>query len=306
MMDSSILNRLKKNYQKISRWAEKNNITAFRIYDRDIPEYQFILDFYDGFGVMYDKSNPELIPRDLEHRIQFESALDSLPFEWKGFFKKERRKQEGIHQYSKLSTDKQTLVVHEGAAKFQVNLSDYIDTGLFLDHRSLRYKIYKTSKNKRVLNLFCYTGSFSVMAALGGGSTTSIDLSNTYLDWAKDNFKLNKISGPHQFIEADILDLLPQHKEQYDIVILDPPTFSNSKKMTSNFEVQRDHMTLVESAMTLLKNDGRLYFSNNKRDFKLDPQVSKIYDTKDITLDTIPIDFHDKKIHRCFEISHKA
>lgn len=302
----TIKNRLKKNFEKISKWAQKNNIDAFRIYDRDIPEYPFILDFYKSHFVIYDKSNP-LIERDKEHFTLFQSVVKLIWGENITLFIKQRRKQEGTEQYEKLDSKKVELVVQEGKAKFLVNLSDYLDTGLFLDHRPLRYQIFKKSKGKKLLNLFCYTGSFSVLAALGGATTTSVDMSKNYIEWAKANFKLNNIDlNQHHFICEDIFQVLSQIHEKFDFIILDPPTFSNSKKMLNDFEVERDQVFLIESCIPLLKEDGILYFSNNKRKFKLAPEIFEKYSISNITSQTIPIDFHDQKIHHCFEIKKLA
>jgi 23S rRNA (cytosine1962-C5)-methyltransferase/23S rRNA (guanine2445-N2)-methyltransferase / 23S rRNA (guanine2069-N7)-methyltransferase len=300
-----IKNRIKKNYDKISKWAQKNQIEAYRIYDRDIPEYPFILDFYKDNLVVYDKSNP-YIERDKEHFVEFQQALKALWNEKFPLFIKLRKKQEGTDQYEKLDTKKVELVVNEGKAKFLVNLSDYLDTGLFLDHRPLRYNVSKKCAGKKLLNLFCYTGSFSVLAALGGAETTSVDMSKNYIEWCKQNFKINNIDlSQHEFICEDIFKAFEQIKQSYDYIILDPPTFSNSKKMLQDFEVEKDQVFLVESCMKLLKPEGTLYFSNNKRKFKIADEISEKYSVKNITPQTIPIDFHDQKIHHCFEIKKK-
>lgn len=299
----AILNRLMKNYDRIFPWAKRNHVEAFRIYDRDIPEFPFILDLYKDIGIIYDKSNP-LIARDKVHFEDFQEAVQTLWPEWKHCFVKERRRKEGQEQYERIDKKEFKITVQEGKALFHVNVSDYLDTGLFLDHRNLRHKVFKTAKGKHVLNLFCYTGAFSVQAALGGAKTTSIDMSNTYIEWSKENFRLNKIPlEQHIFHSANVMDILPTLKDRYDMIILDPPTFSNSKKMVDSFEVERDQTPLIEACMNLLKETGILYFSCNKRTFKLDPEITAKYQVKNITKDTIPMDFHDQKIHRCFEIS---
>lgn len=301
-----IANRLRKNYDRISPWAKRNQVEAFRIYDRDIPEYPFILDLYKDVGVIYDKSNP-MIARDKTHFEYFQTAVKNLWPDWQHCFVKQRRRQEGQDQYERLDEKEFKITVFEGKAQFYINLSDYLDTGLFLDHRTLRYKIFKTSKGKKLLNLFCYTGAFSVHAALGGAQTTSIDMSKNYIEWAQNNFKLNKIDlSQHQFIAANVMDVLPTLTEKFDIIILDPPTFSNSKKMVDSFEVERDQVGLVKSCMKLLNQNGILYFSCNKRTFRLAPELSAQYQVKDISKETIPMDFHDLKIHRCFEINSIA
>lgn len=298
----AILNRLKKNFDRISPWAARNHVEAFRIYDRDIPEFPFILDLYKNIGVIYDKSNP-LIARDKIHFEKFKKAVKTQWPDWKHVFVKQRRRQEGQDQYERLDQKEFKITVLEGKAQFHVNLSDYLDTGLFLDHRSLRYKVFKTAKGKTLLNLFCYTGAFSVQAALGGAITTSIDMSRNYIEWAQENFKLNKIDlRPHTFLAANVLEILPNMNQKFDVIVLDPPTFSNSKKMVDSFEVERDQVGLVDMCMRLLSESGILYFSCNKRTFKIASEIIEKYQVKNITKDTIPMDFHDQKIHHCFEI----
>jgi 23S rRNA (cytosine1962-C5)-methyltransferase/23S rRNA (guanine2445-N2)-methyltransferase / 23S rRNA (guanine2069-N7)-methyltransferase len=218
---------------------------------------------------------------------------------------KKRERQEGLKQYEKLDQKDQTFTVKESQATFKVNLYDYLDTGLFLDHRPMRQKIYKTVSGKKFLNLFCYTGSVSVFAALAGAKTTSVDMSQTYLGWAQENFALNNIpSDQHSFINANVLEWLDrnQGKPAFDVIFLDPPTFSNSKKMTDSFDVERDQELLVNECMSMLEPGGVLYFSNNKRKFHLSPAIKEQYKVRDITEESIPQDFHDKKIHVCFEI----
>ncbi|MCK6598469.1 MAG: class I SAM-dependent methyltransferase [Bdellovibrionaceae bacterium] len=301
----TIKNRLLKNFEKISKWASKHQIEAFRIYDRDIPEYPFILDFYKNHFVIYDKSSP-YIERDKLHFEYFLKAISIIWGEKAPVFIKQRKKQEGTEQYEKLKNDKVELTIQEGKAQFLVNLSDYLDTGLFLDHRPLRYHVFKKSKNKKVLNLFCYTGAFSVLAALGGATTFSVDMSKNYMEWCKNNFLLNNLPlNEHHFLCEDIFKAFNQINDTFDIIILDPPTFSNSKKMDSAFEVEEDQTLLIEKVTKWLKPDGVLYFSNNKRKFKLETSIIEKYSVRNITSETIPIDFHDQKIHHCFEIRNK-
>ena len=214
-----------------------------------------------------------------------------------------------MNQYEKISETDQSFVVQETQARFKVNLNDYLDTGLFLDHRPIRQKIFQQSKDKSILNLFCYTGSISVFAALAGGVTTNVDMSKTYINWAQDNFLLNEIDlGKHQFVIANALQWMNENRDiaKYDIIFLDPPTFSNSKKMVDTFEIERDQGFLIDNAMSMLSAGGILYFSNNKRRFKIDERFLADYVVKDITEESIPQDFHDKKIHVCYEIRAKA
>nr|BFD64467.1 class I SAM-dependent methyltransferase [Bdellovibrio sp. HM001] len=302
-----IKNRLEKNFKKLKSWAERHQIEAFRLYDRDIPEYPYIVDIYKDHYLIYDKS--DLRDKDKNHLPHVQEALKTL-------FKcddskvviKKRERQEGLKQYEKLDAKEDTFVVRESQALFKVNLYDYLDTGLFLDHRPMRQKVFKTVQGKRFLNLFCYTGSVSVFAALGGARTTSVDMSQTYLRWAQDNFQLNNIDlDGHSFINADVLEWLRTQKNSntFDVIFLDPPTFSNSKKMEDTFEVERDQDFLVDSCMQMLAPEGVLYFSNNKRKFKISDNILSKYRVKEITTESIPQDFHDKKIHNCFEIRSK-
>lgn len=303
-----IKNRLEKNLKKLKPWAQRAKIEAYRIYDRDIPEYPYIVDIYGEFILVYDKSDPikDANKNHLPEILQAIESLFNIPTD--KVIVKKRERQEGTSQYNKLAETKNYFTVRESQALFKVNLHDYLDTGLFLDHRPMRYKIYKTSKDKKVLNLFCYTGSVSVFAALGGGTVTSVDMSNTYIQWAKENFTINNIDiNKHEFITENAIEWLDQYKnlKKYDVIFLDPPTFSNSKKMTDEFEVERDQNFLVNCCMEMLSLEGVLYFSNNKRKFKISPEILATYSVKDITTETIPQDFHDQKIHHCFELRKK-
>ncbi len=300
-----IKNRLEKNLKKLKPWADRQKIEAWRLYDRDIPEYPFIVDVYKDHYVVYDKSDFYL-DKDKNHLPHLMNALMTLfKCDENKIVHKKRERQEGLNQYEKLAAKNEIFAVRESQALLNVNLYDYLDTGLFLDHRPMRQKIFKSAQNKQFLNLFCYTASVSVFAALGGAKTTSVDMSQTYLFWAQENFKLNNISiENHSFINANVLEWLSEHSQKlsFDIIFLDPPTFSNSKKMTDSFEVERDQDFLVESCMNMLSPEGILYFSNNKRKFKLTQALLSKYKVKDITEESIPQDYHDKKIHNCFQI----
>ncbi len=300
-----IKNRLEKNLKKLKIWSERNKIEAYRLYDRDIPEYPFIVDVYKDHYVIYDKSDA-FVDKDKNHLPHVVEALrEVFNCDDNKIIIKKRERQEGLNQYEKTGETSERFIVRESQGEFYVNLQDYLDTGLFLDHRPMRYKIFKSVRQKKFLNLFCYTGSVSVFAALGGAHTTSVDMSQTYISWAKDNFKLNKLDpNQHEFINANALEWLESANPQtkYDVIFLDPPTFSNSKKMSSSFEVEEDQEFLVAKCMNILAPGGVLYFSNNKRKFKLSPVLLQEYNVKDITAETIPQDFHDSKIHNCFEI----
>ncbi len=305
-----IQNRIEKNNKKLQAWADKNQIEAYRVYDRDIPEFPFILDRYKDFFVIYDKS--QKIDEEKNHLpLMIEATKKYFNTTDERIIIKKRQKQKGLEQYQKLDEKNEKIVIKENGIPLFVNLWDYLDTGLFLDHRPIRYQILKKSKAQKFLNLFCYTGSVSVMAAMGGALTYSVDMSKNYLEWAKENFELNKLpSKNHFFYEEDVLQFIeqapqwPDFASSFDSIFLDPPTFSNSKSMKTDFDVERDQDLLIKQVMKLLKPDGILYFSNNKRDFKLSTELKTLYRIKDITAQTIPIDFHDQKIHHCFEVRY--
>lgn len=302
-----IKNRLDKNSKKLKSWSQRHQIEAFRLYDRDIPEYPFIVDIYKDHFLIYDKS--EFIDKDKNHLPHVMDALKALfKCSDEQIVLKKRERQEGLKQYEKLDGKNLTFTVRESQALFKVNLYDYLDSGLFLDHRPMRQKVFKNAAGKKFLNLFCYTGSVSVFAALAGARTTSVDMSQTYLRWAQDNFELNNLPlAEHSFINADVLEWLRSQSKTptFDMIFLDPPTFSNSKKMEDVFEVEKDQEFLVEACMQMLTPGGILYFSNNKRKFKLSENILAKYLVKDLSEESIPQDFHDKKIHVCFEIRAK-
>lgn len=304
-----IKNRLEKNYKKLKAWSLRHQIEAFRLYDRDIPEYPYIVDIYKDHFLIHDKSDVVMDAGKnyLPHVVDALKALFKVSEE--KIILKKRVRQEGTQQYEKLDRREETFVVRESQAQLLVNLHDYLDTGLFLDHRPMRQKIFKSVQSKDFLNLFCYTGAVSVFAALGGArSTTSVDMSQTYLNWAQENFKLNQIPlEGHAFVNENALEYLHlmQGRASFDVIFLDPPTFSNSKKMDEAFEVEKDQDFIVNKSMGLLRPGGILYFSNNKRKFRLSETIREKYQVRDISKDSIPQDFHDQKIHHCFEISHK-
>lgn len=304
-----IKNRIEKNIKKIKSTFSKNNIEAYRVYDRDIPEYPYIIDIYKDQCLIHDKTDP-IKDKDKNYLPEVLQAIkDIFQVSDEQINIKKRERQEGVQQYEKLDNSGKRFVIRENQAQFYVNLKDYLDTGLFLDHRPIRQIIYKEAAEKNFLNLFCYTGSVSVFAALGGARTTSVDMSQTYLNWAMDNFNLNQIDfGSHKFIRSDVLDWLKEHRFQskYDLIFLDPPTFSNSKKMEDYFEVEKDQEFIIHSCMQMLRPGGVLYFSNNKRKFRLSQEISEKYIVKDISTKTIPMDFHDMKIHNCYKMTHKT
>ena len=303
----TIQNRIEKNYKHRAKWARKEGLEAFRIYELDIPEFPFIVDLYKDFAVIFEKRDDEIDAEKFDHFNFIISAVKqvlNLPEE--KIIIKSRMKQKGTVQYERLEERNEFIGVKEYQANYLVNLYDYLDTGLFLDHRPMRQMIFNEAQGKKFLNLFSYTGTVSVMAALGGAShVTSVDLSSTYQDWARKNFEHNKISmKEHNFIVQNALDYLQKAVNKFDLIFLDPPTFSNSKKMEDDFEVEKDQIVLVKNCLKLLNPNGTLYFSNNKRKFKLDPSILDMAAVQDITEKTIPIDFRDRKIHHCYKITN--
>lgn len=302
-----IFNRLQKNYKRLKKWANRLELEAYRLYDRDIPEYPYIVDLYGDSVVVFERIHWEIDANKSEHKEHLLLALEQLfSIKRDKIIYKERQRQSGTEQYTKLSRTNKRLEIKEHQAKFLVNLHDYLDTGLFLDHRPLRQIIFKEAADKTVLNLFSYTGSISVMAALGGGTVTSVDMSGTYMEWAKDNFKLNGIDlAKHYFVQDNALEYLAHEQSEFDLIVLDPPTFSNSKRMEETFDVERDQLYLIHLTMGLLAQSGVLYFSTNKRKFKLHKEIEERYNVVDISKRTIPEDFHDQSIHSCYKITKK-
>ncbi len=311
---NALQNRISKNIKKLKSYLSKNGITAFRLYNKDIPEYPYLIDIYDQHVVVYEqgkKLDEEETPIRQQHQDDIAKALTEIcgiPPERQHF--KVREKQKGSQQYRPLDpTSSDFFVIAEPPFKFLVNMERYLDTGLFLDHRPLRQHLLTISQNKKVLNLFCYTGSLSVAAAKGGGMVTSVDMSRTYLDWAYENFLINDLDPKrHSFEQADVLHDLTirkEKKEKFDLILLDPPSFSNSKRMEEDLDIERDHALLVRDCMQLLNPGGQLFFSTNKRRFELHTLVTGAYQVKEISQWTIPQDFHHSNIHRAFIITHK-
>lgn len=301
-------NRLQKNLQHLQKWAKRNTIHCYRIYDADLPEYAFAIDLYNDYAVLQEYTAPASIPAHIAERrsldvIQIVPAILKIPNNH--LVVKKRTQQKGTQQYQKMAQTNNFMTVVEGDALLQVNLQDYLDTGVFLDHRLLRLRFAKLAAGTRFLNCFCYTATASIHAALAGAITTNIDLSNTYLNWAQENFRLNDIDvNRHQFVQFDCLQWLQLSRDRFDVIFLDPPSFSNSKRMQGTLDIQRDHEQLIDAAMKLLDKGGILYFSTNLRQFKLAQAIYERYQVKDISAQTIDVDFkRDKRIHHCFIIS---
>lgn len=310
-----IANRLKKNLKKLRSMLKHYDTNAYRIYNKDIPEYPYYIDIYHNIAIVYERGKKFSDPHKLyqlqqQKKQDIQMALkEVLGFDETSIYFKERIKQKGYNQYesSGLLQDKTDIQVREGNAKFIINPIKYLDTGLFLDHRNLRQKIYQMSAEKKVLNLFSYTGSFAIQALLGGANEViNVDLSNSYLNWFIKNAQLNNISPEkYQNIQTDILSWLdksPSWHQFFDIIILDPPSFSNSKSMTHILDIQKDHEKLIKKSMLFLKSGGVLYFSTNKLKFSLAAPLHQIFKIKEITQWTIPLDFNKSKIHQTFKI----
>ena len=309
-------NRLAKQLKHLRGWAKAGGITCFRLYERDIPEFPAIVDWYDGDVVVwvYNRTRddtPEKV-RAFEDLCE-EEILDGLQVPGARLHMKYRgRIKDRSEQYDRVDDRGVVRTVEEQGLRFEVNLSDYLDTGLFLDHRKTRSIIRHYAKGKRVLNLFAYTGSFTVYARAGGAiATTTVDMSKTYQDWTKRNLELNgfAVDGAlHRLVHADCLQFLeagPAPGERYDYIVLDPPTFSNSKRMEADsFAVDRDWPRLVEMATRWLADDGWLYFSTNSRQLKWDDaQVPAGYLAREISERTVPEDFRNRRIHRCWTVT---
>lgn len=306
-----VANRIKKNLRKLVTWLKTAETNAYRVYDADLPEYAAAVDLYDGRVHVQEYAAPKTIPDDVAQR-RLRELLNAVAYvlavPQKHIAVKTRQRNRGTQQYEKFDEGGEFFVVNEGQAKFWVNLRDYLDTGLFLDHRPLRKRLFDEARGKRFLNLFCYTASATVHAALGGAAqSVSVDMSNTYLDWAERNFALNAISRDrHQLVQADCLKWLNQCRQGFDLIMLDPPTFSNSKRMEGVLDIQRDHVALIRRCVELLNAKGKLYFSTNLRSFKLDSAALEDLSVDDISADTIDLDFaRNTKIHRCFLIQQK-
>ncbi len=310
-------NRLAKNAKALRSWAEKEGVTCYRLYDADMPEYSFAIDRYqqaDSDRVwiyVQEYAAPRTIDAEAVQRRRNE-ALAAIPgtlgVPAEQIHLRMRRRTTRGEQYQKLGEAAQFWLVAEGGLRFWVNFTDYLDTGLFLDHRITRARLREHADSARFLNLFAYTGSATVYAAAGRArSTTTVDMSATYLDWARRNLAVNGFSGrEHEFVQADCIAWLKEAvaaRVRYDVIFLDPPTFSNSKRMVDVHDVQRDHAELVDRCMALLAPAGLLVFSTNAQRFKFDPALAERYATRDISRETLPRDFaRNAKIHQCYEI----
>ncbi|VTM95698.1 bifunctional 23S rRNA (guanine(2069)-N(7))-methyltransferase RlmK/23S rRNA (guanine(2445)-N(2))-methyltransferase RlmL [Raoultella planticola] len=304
-------NRLRKNLKKYEKWARQEGIECYRLYDADLPEYNVAIDRYGEWVVVQEYAPPKTVDAHKARQRLFDiiaATISVLGIAPNKLVLKTRERQKGKNQYQKMAEKGDFLEVQEYNARLWVNLTDYLDTGLFLDHRIARRMLGQMSKGKDFLNLFAYTGSASVHAGLGGArSTTTVDMSRTYLEWAERNLRLNGLTGrAHRLMQADVLGWLRESDEQFDLIFIDPPTFSNSKRMEDAFDVQRDHLRLMTDLKRLLRKGGTIMFSNNKRGFRMDHDGLAQLGLKaqEITQKTLSQDFaRNRQIHNCWLIT---
>ncbi|MDG6452921.1 bifunctional 23S rRNA (guanine(2069)-N(7))-methyltransferase RlmK/23S rRNA (guanine(2445)-N(2))-methyltransferase RlmL [Glaesserella parasuis] len=305
-------NRLTKNIKKIEKWAIQQGLDAYRLYDADLPEYNLAVDRYGDHIVVQEYAAPKNIDENKARKRLLDAVSATLyvtGVETNKLVLKVRQRQKGTNQYEKLANKGDYFFVNEYGARLWVNLTDYLDTGLFLDHRLTRKMVGEMAKGKTFLNLFAYTGSATVHAALNGAkSTTTVDMSNTYLNWAEQNLELNNISlRNHRLHQADCLQWLADCRERFELIFVDPPTFSNSKRMENSWDIQRDHIALMKQLKRILTANGTIVFSNNKRGFKMDfDSLAELGLTaENISHKTLPLDFErNPHIHNCWIVKH--
>jgi 23S rRNA (cytosine1962-C5)-methyltransferase len=303
-------NRLVKVFKHRLKQAKRQQVGCYRVYDHDLPEFPFCIELYEDKVYLAEYLRRHGMT-DEEHDawldacLQLISEIVEIPV-GRIYVRQRKRMSHREGQYEKIDEKQEFFTVMENGLKFQVNLTDYLDTGLFLDHRLTRQMVRELSKDKQVLNLFCYTGSFSVYAAAGGAAkVVSVDLSKTYLNWAEDNFVINRFkdAARYQFVHADVkqyLKTLPA--ESFDLVVIDPPTFSNSKRMKDFLDIQRDHAELLNDVLAATRKGGIVYFSTNFTRFILDTAAIKASEIKDITKATTPFDFEGKLKRWCYRL----
>ncbi|AIJ09639.1 MULTISPECIES: bifunctional 23S rRNA (guanine(2069)-N(7))-methyltransferase RlmK/23S rRNA (guanine(2445)-N(2))-methyltransferase RlmL [Edwardsiella] len=305
-------NRLRKNLKKFDKWARQEGLTCYRVYDADLPEYNVAVDRYGEKIVVQEYAPPKSVDAQKARQRLFDvvSVTQSvMGVSGNNLILKTRERQKGKSQYEKLAQKGEFMEVQEYGARFWVNLTDYLDSGLFIDHRIARRTLGEMSRGKDFLNLFAYTGSASVYAGLGGArSTTTVDMSRTYLEWAERNLRLNGLTGrQHRLVQADCLSYLHHCEDKFDLIFIDPPTFSNSKRMEGTFDVQRDHLDLMRDLARILRPGGTIMFSNNKRGFKMDlAGLAQLgLQAQEITERTRSADFaRNRQIHNCWLVTH--
>lgn len=304
---SALLNRLDKNQRQLGKWARREGLEAYRLYDRDMPEFPLAIDRYgEALHVQVFERKRNLDDAQIEALSA--ALLDHFELTPIQLAIKTRKRQRGLSQYEKLTEHAPSFKVRERHLQFEVNLHRYLDTGLFLDHRDTRHRIGQMAHGKTFLNLFAYTGSFTAYAAAAGAKrSVTVDMSKTYQAWSARNLAHNGLSDPdkHQLVQADVLAFLQRMREartRFDLIVLDPPSFSNSKRMQNSFDVQRDQLALLKDTLSLLTSGGTLLFSNNRQGFTLNPQVSELAEVEEITERTVPRDFQRHRPHRCWEL----
>jgi 23S rRNA (cytosine1962-C5)-methyltransferase len=304
----ALINRVAKNQRHLAKWARREGLEAYRLYDRDIPEFPFAIDRYGSWLHVQQFDRRRELPSEL---------LDDLPVRLAERFGlpasqvilKQRQRQRGTLQYEKTGRTAPSFTVRERGLRFEVNLGRYLDTGLFPDHRETRRWVGEHTAGKTLLNLFAYTGSFTVYAAAGNARrTVTVDMSRTYQDWSRRNLVHNRLDDRtrHHFVQADVLTFIERmaaEKARFDLVVLDPPSFSNSKRMQATFDVQRDHPDLLRKTLRLLAPGGTLVFSNNRQGFRLDPVIASLANVEEATHWTVPADFSRHQPHRCWLLS---
>ena len=307
-----LVNRVKKNAKHRRKWARREGITCYRLYDRDIPELPLVIDDYEGrlHAAVFIHDDMNVDEGEALCRQWLAQVAEGLGLNPDDAVLKVRARQRGKQQYTKRDRREERVEVGEAGLKFWVNFHDYLDTGLFLDHRNTRERVSEEARGKRFLNLFAYTGSFTVHAAAGGAAeTTTVDSTQSYLSWAQDNLTLNRFEGPeHRFERADVRAFLSDEAmkirrgtyPRYDLVVLDPPTFSNSKNAHLPFDVRRHHAELFDGLYEVMTQGGVLYFSNNASRFSLDAVLDQHWEITEITEESVPLDFKQKRPHRCW------
>lgn len=303
-------NKLQKNLKNLKPWLKQAGVECYRLYDADIPTFAVAVDMYGEHVFLQEYRADATIDQNIAKQRFYQAIYQihrTLGVKYENIHTRVRQRQKGKDQYQKENDKNNFHVISEFEAKFYVNFDDYLDTGIFLDHRKIRQLVAKASKNKSLLNLFSYTCTASVHAALKDAKTTSVDMSNTYLEWGKNNFELNGLDHKkHEFIQADCIGWLKSNTQKFDVIFLDPPTFSNSKRMDDILDVQRDHELLINLAMDSLKKDGVLYFSNNYRRFKMSEEIISKFNCENIDKKCLSRDFlSNKNIHNCWEIKYK-
>jgi 23S rRNA (guanine2445-N2)-methyltransferase / 23S rRNA (guanine2069-N7)-methyltransferase len=308
-----LANRLRKNLKHIGRWAQQKGIECYRLYDADMPEYSFAIDVYNDekqvirvhmqeYKAPASISEADAAQRRKQAVVAVQNVME-LPGDKVAI--KVRERQKGKQQYQPTERDGEDIIVNEGDARLIVNLEKYLDTGLFLDHRPMRRYVNEIAHGKDVLNLFCYTGSVTVQAALGGARhTVSVDLSRTYINWARRNLELNGLDlYQNELVELDCITYLQKYRDKFDLIFLDPPTFSNSKSTDNVLDIQRDHALLIDLCMKRLNAGGLLIFSNNMRRFKMDDTVAEQFDVQDYSAQSLDKDFErNTRIHQTWLI----